>query len=138
MTRGIDDRGDKAGGALGPVRAPRALSGTALAFDLEKEADRLRGEEPWSLHGRNALTLVKYPDLRVVYIIMRAGRRLEEHHAGATVSVHVLNGHVRLHLDEMLVDLPARHLLALERDVPHDLEAIKDSAVLLTIAWHGE
>jgi quercetin dioxygenase-like cupin family protein len=135
----IRDGGDHGvEGTPGYARAPRALSGTVLVFDLEKEADRLRGEAPWSLHGRNALTLVKYSDLRIVFMILRAGARLEEHHAGATISIHVLKGHIRLHLPEALVDLTAMHLLALERDVPHDLEAIEESAVLLTIAWHGE
>jgi quercetin dioxygenase-like cupin family protein len=83
------------------------------------------------------VTLVKYPDLRIVYILMRSGARMQEHHAGATISVHTLSGHVRLHLAEGTVDLPAGQLLALERDVPHDVEAVEESAVLLTIAWHG-
>jgi hypothetical protein len=28
-------------------------------------------------------------------------------------------------------------LLALERDVPHDVEALAESAILVTIAWPG-
>lgn len=31
--------------------------------------------------------------------------------------------------------LPAGHMLALERALPHDVEALEDSAFLLTIAW---
>ena len=138
MTRDTNDPGRDVRGAPGAVRAPRALSGTVLAFDLAMEANRLREESPWSLHGRNALTLVKYSDLRIVFITMKAGVRQQEHHAGATVSVLALSGHVRLHLARAPVDLPAMHLLCLERDVPHDLEAIEDSEVLLTIAWQGE
>jgi hypothetical protein len=44
---------------------------------------------------------------------------------------------VRLHLGERTVDLPAGNLLALEKDIPHDLEAIEESTVLLTISWQG-
>jgi quercetin dioxygenase-like cupin family protein len=84
------------------------------------------------------VTLVKHTDLRIVFILMKAAARLQEHHAGARISVHTLSGHVRLHLGERTVDLPAGHLLALEQDIPHDLEAIEESAVLLTIAWQGE
>lgn len=116
-------------------RPLRALSGPVLTFDLAKEAARLRGESPWSQHGRNAVTLVKHSDLRIVFILMKAAARLEEHHAGARLSVHTLSGHVRLRLGEEIVDLPAGHVLALEKDVPHDLEAIEESAILLTIAW---
>ena len=123
------------GPSTAPTRSPRALSGPVLTFDLAKEAHRLRGESPWSQHGRNAVTLVKHSDLRIVFILMKAAARLEEHHAGARISVQTLSGHVCLRLGEEAVDLPAGHLLALERDIPHDLEAIEESAVLLTIAW---
>jgi hypothetical protein len=34
-------------------------------------------------------------------------------------------------------DLPAGSLLALDRGLPHDVEALEDSAFLLTIAWPG-
>jgi hypothetical protein len=32
-------------------------------------------------------------------------------------------------------DLPAGHLLVLDRAMPHDVVAIEDSAFLLTVAW---
>jgi hypothetical protein len=33
------------------------------------------------------------------------------------------------------IDLPVGHVLALDRNVHHDVEALVDSAFLLTIAW---
>ena len=108
-----------------------------MLFDLARETDGLRNESPWPQHGRNALTLVKYPDFRIVYMLMKPGTRLQEHHANGRISVHTLSGHVRLHLAGQTVDLPAGHLLALERQVEHDVEAIEESAVLLTLAWPG-
>lgn len=119
------------------ARSPRDRTGPVLAFDLASEAERLRSEEPWSQHGSNAVTLVKHSDLRIVFILMKRGTRLQEHHAGARISVHTLRGHVRLRPGEDLLDLPAGNLLALERDIPHDHEAIDESAVLMTIAWPG-
>ena len=118
-------------------RTPRTRSAPVLTFDLSREADRLRSESPWSRHGRNAVTLVKYSDLRIVYIVMKRAARMEEHHAGARISVHALSGCVRLHVAEKTVDLHAGNLLALERDIPHDLEAIEESTLLLTISWQG-
>jgi hypothetical protein len=38
-------------------------------------------------------------------------------------------------VQEKVIDLPAGHMLALERGLPHDVEALEDSAFLLTIAW---
>ena len=115
------------------------LSGALLRFDLTSELDQLHRDESW-LHptGRSSKTLVKYPDLRIVLIAMKANTRMHEHTAAARISVHSLNGHIRLHLPERVVDLPAGHLLALDQCVPHDVEAAEDSAFLLTLSWPPE
>jgi quercetin dioxygenase-like cupin family protein len=118
-------------------RPARVLSAPALAFDLTAEAATLRAENPWKQHGSNGVTLVKHSDLRIVLIVMKPAARLEEHHAGARISIQTLSGHTRVHHGGEAIDLPAGSLLALEKDEPHDLEAIEDSDVLLTIAWPG-
>jgi len=115
------------------------LSGPLLQFDLAGELDRLHRDESW-LHptGRSSKTLVKYPDLRIVVIAMKANTRMQEHTAAGRISVHSLNGHIRLHLPERVVDLPAGHLLVLDQCVPHDVEAAEDSDFLLTLSWPPE
>jgi quercetin dioxygenase-like cupin family protein len=115
------------------------LSGPLLQFDLASELDQLHRDESW-LHptGRSSKTLVKYPDLRIVLIAMKANTRMHEHMAAGRISVHSLNGYIRLHLPERVVDLPAGHLLALDQCVPHDVEAAEDSAFLLTLSWPPE
>jgi quercetin dioxygenase-like cupin family protein len=120
------------------ARHMRPLADPVLTFDFTAEAEMLRTEGPWLQHGRNAVTLAKYDDFRIVFMLMKPGTRLQDHHASGRISVHTLSGRVRLHLEERAIELPAGHLLALEREVPHDLEAIEESAVLLTIAWPGE
>jgi quercetin dioxygenase-like cupin family protein len=112
------------------------LSGPLLQFDLASELDQLHRDESWlQITGRSSKTLVKYPDLRIVLIAMKANTRMHEHTAAGKISVQLLNGHIRLHLPEQVVDLPAGHLLALDQCVPHDVEATEDSAFLLTLSW---
>ena len=123
--------------ASSAARSLRALAAPVLMFDFVAEVDRLRREAPWLERGRNAVTLVKQPDFRIVFMIMKQGARLEEHHANGTISLQALSGHLRLHLKEQIIELPAGHLVALERDLPHDVEAIEESHLLLTIAWSG-
>lgn len=115
------------------------LSGPVLQFDLASELDQLHRDESW-LHptGRSSKTLVKYSDLRIVLIAMKANTRMHEHTAAGRISVHALNGHIRLQLPERVVDLPAGRLLALDQCVPHDVEAAEDSAFLLTLSWPPE
>lgn len=112
------------------------LSKPLLQFDLAGELERLHRDESWlPATGRSSKTLAKYPDLRIVLVAMKSNTRMHEHTAVARISVHSLSGHIRLRLPEELVDLPAGHLLTLDRCVPHDVEATEDSAFLLTLSW---
>jgi quercetin dioxygenase-like cupin family protein len=132
----IAQTGASLGSGVGHKSIDGTLSGPVLQFDLVSELDQLHQDESW-LHptGRSSRTLVKYPDLRIVLIAMKANTRMHEHTAEGRISVHSLNGHIRLHLPEQVVDLPAGHLLALDQCVPHDVEAAEDSAFLLTLSW---
>jgi quercetin dioxygenase-like cupin family protein len=111
-----------------------SLSAPLLNFDLNREIQQLRSEGRWQ-SDHTAKTLVKYSGFRIVLVAIRAGGRLVQHRTEGQISVHNLVGHIRLHSPEQAVELPAGHMLAIERDIPHDVEASVDSAFLLTIAW---
>jgi quercetin dioxygenase-like cupin family protein len=110
------------------------LTAALLALDLTREIKQLRSEGRWQ-SGHTAKTLAKYPDLRVVLIVMKAGGRLEKHQAEGRISVQTLDGKIRFNTAERSVELPAGQMLTLERSIPHDVESTVDSAFLLTIAW---
>lgn len=120
-------------------RRPHAppMASPFLEFDLSAEIDRLHRETTWST-GQNARTLVKYDDFRVVLMVLKASARIPAHKANGRISVHVLSGHVRLNASGRTFDLLPGSLLALDTGASHDLEALQESAVLLTIAWPGE
>jgi hypothetical protein len=101
------------GHSVGHESIDGTLSGSVLQFNLAGELDQLHRDEAWlPPTGRSSKTLVKYPDLRIVLIAMKANTRMHEHTAAGRISVHTLNGHIRLHLPERVVDLPAGNLLA--------------------------
>ncbi|HZP34100.1 MAG TPA: hypothetical protein VFB23_12140 [Candidatus Acidoferrales bacterium] len=112
------------------------LSVPLLQFNLGEEIDQQQKEDSW-LHGvgRSSKTLVKYDDLRIVLISMKADTQMHEHKAAARISVQTLTGHVQLRVVGRTVDLPAGHLLALDQCLPHDVVALKDSSILLTLSW---
>jgi quercetin dioxygenase-like cupin family protein len=116
----------------------RHLDAPVARLELAREADELRRGESWSTHGHNGKTLVKRPDLRVVLISFKAGASLGEHHAPGPIILQTLSGHLRLKLHGQVVEAPAGCLLTLERSIPHDVEALQDSVLLLTLAWPGE
>ena len=113
-----------------------SMASPFLEFDLDAEVDRLHRESTWST-GQNARTLIKYDDFRVVLMALKAGARIPEHKANGRISVQVLAGHIRLNASGRAFDLLPGSLLALDHRAPHDLEALEESAVLLTIAWPG-
>ena len=115
---------------------PRSMADPFLEFDLARELDQLHCE-PEPASGQNAKTLVKYDDFRIVLTALRVHTRIPGHGTGGRISVQTVRGHIRVRALGRMFDLPAGSLLALDQNVSHDLEALEDSAFLLTIAWPG-
>ena len=112
------------------------LADPVLQFDLAKEIEQLRTKESWGREtGRSSETLAKQEDFRVILILMKANTRMREHRAEGRIAIHTLQGQIRVHLRDQKLELPAGHLLALDCGIPHDVEALDESAFLLTIAW---
>lgn len=121
----------------GAERAVTPMSGALLTFDLADEARRL-WQEHAAQSGRNAKTLVKHPDFRIVLMVVRERHRIQEHQASGRISIQTVSGHIRLRVSREgsaeAIDLPAGHVLVLESGIRHDVEALADAVVLLTIA----
>jgi quercetin dioxygenase-like cupin family protein len=124
------------------IEALNRLPGLAeplLQIDLERELQQLRQEDSWQREtGRSSKTLAKYPDFRIVLIMMKGGTRMRQHRAEGRISLQELKGQVRIHLADRTVDVSAGHLLVLDCGVLHDVEALEESAMLLTISWSKE
>jgi quercetin dioxygenase-like cupin family protein len=105
-----------------------------MELDLNAEVHRLHAETTWST-GQNARTLVKYDSLRVVLMALQAGRKVPEHKTEGRLSVHVLSGHLEVKAAGRTFNLRPGALLALDSNLAHDVRALEESAVLLTVAW---
>lgn len=114
---------------------PASMAGPYLEFDLARELEQFHSEPEWK-SGQNARTLVKFDDLRIVLMALKPHERMPEHRASGRVSIHTVRGHVQVRAEGRTFDLPAGSLLALDREVRHEVEALdQESAILLTIAW---
>ncbi len=85
--------------------------------------------------GRSARTVYGGHEhtLRQTLIALAAGRRLDEHDSSGEATVHVLHGRVRLVAGDTGWEGSAGDLLVVP-DARHSLDAIEDSAVLLTVS----
>lgn len=116
-------------------RPPHDLSGPLTMLNLSEESAALRREPAWQQGDRNAKTFVKEGDLRLVLTVLKQGATVKEHRAPGTAIVQALSGQIRLRVADQSVDLPAGQAVVLGRDLPHDVEALEESAFAIIIAW---
>ena len=90
-----------------------------------------------SSNGRSASTVYGGHEhvLRQTVIALVGGQRLSEHENPGEATVHVLHGRVRLGAGDNRWDGSPGDLIVVP-DARHDLEALEDSVVLLTVAKH--
>ncbi|MCD2192020.1 cupin domain-containing protein [Actinomycetospora endophytica] len=106
------------------------LSLTALARQQLKIAkDATSGRGAHTVYGGHEHTL------RQTVIALAAGRALDDHSNPGEATVQVLHGRVRLTASDISWDGAPGDLLIVP-DALHRLEALEDSAVLLTVAKH--
>ncbi|MGH9596844.1 MAG: cupin domain-containing protein [Edaphobacter sp.] len=103
-------------------------------FDLLKEIGDSEQKKPWQ-SGHDARTLFKKHDMRIVIVTMEPAARIKEHHADGTISIQALKGHIRVTVHGKQHDLHVGNLFTLAASIRHDVEAVEESAFLLTISW---
>ena len=113
---------------------PETTASSSAKFDLSHEIADSEQKKPWQ-SGLYAKTLYKSDDFRTVLITMERGAHMKEHHTDGTISIHVLEGSVRVNAQGEAHQLAVAGLLALAPSIKHDVEAAEDSAFLLTISW---
>jgi quercetin dioxygenase-like cupin family protein len=112
------------------------LADAAIRLNLQEELNKLRSAPTWAQPtGRSSATLVKYEDLRMVLTLMRKGSRIAQHRAEGSISIQAIQGRLRLYVGRKeICELVSGDVLALQSGLEHDVEALEESAFLLTIA----
>ncbi len=94
------------------------------------EIARLKRGALWAGGDRAAEGLAKNGELSVTLIALKRGAALKEHQARGTVAVTVLAGAIRLNG----ANYAAGDVAVIDRGIPHAVEALEESALLLTAA----
>lgn len=105
-----------------------------LRFDLDEETEALRREHGWRDSGHSAKTLVKHHDQRIVLIAMKRGAHMMKHQTAGAVSIQVLSGRLSVTVGKTTVEVSSGDLLAIDRALPHAVEATEASSILLTLS----
>ncbi len=115
------------------TREPRLLAGPFLGFDIDEELEHLRNEPEYAEHDRNAITLAKEGDLRIVLVSLRRDALIGDEEADGTISIQVVEGTVSVDSRDETVDLTAGQLAVVAAGDPWLVGAREESAVLVTI-----
>lgn len=108
---------------------PLSLAAPYLEFDIARELEQLHREAGWQ-SGQNAKTLVKFDGLRIVLIALKARSRIGGHHTEGQISIQTVAGNIQVRAQGQSFDLPKGGLLGLNQGLPHDVEALEESAFL--------
>ena len=114
-------------------RQERVTSGPAIAFTISEEIERLRNEPEWVSGKRNSITVVKSSSLSIVLIAIPRGANLCGHQVEGPITLQVVSGTIQFGIAGEPRKLTAGSVIALDKAIPHDIEALEDSDLLLTI-----
>lgn len=114
------------------LRPPMATGGPILEFDLPAAVMQLKQESNWSGH-RNARTLVKHRDCRIVLMDLERGAHLVRHQTRGTVVIQVVSGRIKVHVFNEVFDVPSGHIISLDPHLSHDVEALEETALLIRL-----
>jgi quercetin dioxygenase-like cupin family protein len=115
-------------------KALRSTQGGVAFIQLADELSRLRQRLESSNEDRQAANLVKDYGLNVMLMLLKKGARLHEHRTKGPLTVQVVSGVVLFVAANSHNELAVGTILAVDRDVPHRLEALEESVLLLTTA----
>ena len=116
-------------------RAPRSLSGQGLTYSLADEIESLKRDLEHTSGNRAAKTLAKAHNLRVTLIMLGAGTSLDPHAIAGGAALHLLQGRLTVHPEDVSQTLEAGELIILADNLRKPIEALEDSTLLAVVAW---
>ena len=116
-------------------RESRPLMAPLMLFSLSDEIESLRAEWQWADNDKNARTLAKDVDFRVLLSLLHTGATLDEEDGDARASFHVVEGSGEISVDGQTRELSAGQMAVVDAGRAWVFRATSDCAVLLTLAW---
>lgn len=118
-------------------RPDRPETGAFVHSRLAEEVEPLKREPAWRDGDRNAITLTKGAGISLVITGLRQGAALREHRTAAATTVHVLAGRMVLRAGDRAIERRPGAVVTLETGLTHAVEALADTAFLLTLVEDG-
>lgn len=111
----------------------RMMDGPMVSIDLPLFMEQIKEEKTWKDGKRNAITVFKTNELRIVLIALHEGSEMARHVADGIISVQVLEGRMQFKTDQQSVELAKGQMLVLHEAIFHSVKAIQETLFLLTV-----
>lgn len=102
-------------------------------YSLPELVQQLKQEDNWEKAGRGSKLLRKTNNIRLVLMVLKAGSEIKPHEAPGPITVHCIEGQIKFFAEENEVVLKKGEMLSLQEFVRHSVEAVEESAFLLTV-----
>jgi quercetin dioxygenase-like cupin family protein len=112
----------------------RLLDAPLVTMDLNHFIEQVRNEPSWKDSDRNSITIYKSEKMRIVLLGLHQNAELKTHTANGVITVQVLEGQIKFTTEQQVVELQKGQMLALQKQVPHSVLALKETFFLLTMA----
>lgn len=109
------------------------MAGPVVPLNLPDLGRALQSEPHPAKGGHRQAGLIHRGPLRVVLFAFEPGGRLPEHRAPGHVVIHCLRGELVVEASEAWHRLGTGEALVLDPAVPHAVEAVSESEMLLTV-----
>jgi quercetin dioxygenase-like cupin family protein len=113
------------------------FAGEIHVYSLRDALAKLRAEDHPARDGHRQITLLHRPPVTQVLFSFAAGGHLDRHSARGLVTIHAIEGRLRVAADGADHELEAGKMIVLDADVPHDVRAVEASAMLLTVHMYA-
>jgi quercetin dioxygenase-like cupin family protein len=102
-------------------------------IDLNDAAAKLLAEPLGAKRNHRQETLYKHGAITVALFVLERGASMPQHEAEGVVTVHVLDGRLRMSAEGQTHTLRAGQVLILAPGVRHDVDAEEPTRMLLTV-----
>jgi quercetin dioxygenase-like cupin family protein len=121
---------------MSPIDRP--LAAPMMIFDLEARLRELREDDSYRRSGRLGRTLAKSGRMRITLVALNGGIEVGTHHAESPMTIQLLEGTLSFTVAGREHELKAGQLLFFGPGEAHDIRALEESALLLTLSAIGD
>ena len=107
-------------------------------LSLDEQFDELVGEPHEPVDGHRQITVAHRKGLSLVLFHFEPDGHIPDHVVDGEVTLHVLSGHPEIETAEQTHRLEGGQMLILGPGVRHDVEALAETKMLMTVAVDGE